>query len=211
LVARESPFSRLPGHVGLIPDGNRRWAEQRGAPRREGYAADILPGLGLLDVCRDYGVQEASIYGFTKDNVRRPQDQVKAFREACVEFALAAAQAGAALLVIGDADSSVFPAELRPFAEQRCAGDLRVNLLVNYGWQWDLAALERAGKLASAGASRIDLVVRWGGRRRLSGFLPVQCTYADIYVCDSLWPDMRTDEFVDALRWYQEQDVTLGG
>ena len=56
-----------------------------------------------------------------------------------------------------------------------------------------------------------DLVVRWGGRRRLSGFLPAQCAYADIYVVDSLWPDMTLQEFIDALQWYQSQDVTLGG
>lgn len=82
---------------------------------------------------------------------------------------------------------------------------------MNYGWQWDLAELGRTGKLASAGAPRIDLVIRWGGRRRLSGFLPVQCAYADIYVVDTLWPDMRIDELLSALRWYEQQDVTLGG
>jgi undecaprenyl diphosphate synthase len=53
--------------------------------------------------------------------------------------------------------------------------------------------------------------VRWGGRRRLSGFLPVQCAYADFYVIDSLWPDSQPEEFLDALAWYQVQDVTLGG
>jgi undecaprenyl diphosphate synthase len=93
----------------------------------------------------------------------------------------------------------------------RSQGDIRVNLLVNYGWQWDFASLERSGALASAGVPRIDLVVRWGGRRRLSGFLPAQCAYADIYVVDTLWPDMTAQEFIDALQWYQAQDVTLGG
>ena len=113
--------------------------------------------------------------------------------------------------VIGDAESPVFPEELLATASERSRGDLRVNLLVNYGWQWDLGALEHTGALASAELSRIDLVVRWGGRRRLSGFLPAQCAYADIYVVDSLWPDMTLQEFVDALQWYQTQDVTLGG
>jgi len=67
------------------------------------------------------------------------------------------------------------------------------------------------GALASRDVSRIDLVIRWGGRRRLSGFLPLQSAYADFYIIDSLWPDMRIDEFRGALAWYQEQDVTLGG
>lgn len=217
-------FSRLPRHVGIIPDGNRRWAEGRGAARREGYPAGIPPGLDLLQVCRELGIEEASVYGFTKENVRRPSDQVSAFREACVDFARQAVDAGAALHVIGDCGSPMFPDALKPFAEARSSGDIRVNLLANYGWEWDLSAgLERArtegrrrrsgwhGLLASAQASRVDLVVRWGGRRRLSGFLPVQCAYADIYVVDTLWPDMEVEEFLSALRWYERQDVTLGG
>jgi undecaprenyl diphosphate synthase len=53
--------------------------------------------------------------------------------------------------------------------------------------------------------------VRWGGRQRLSGFLPIQCAYADFAFADALWPDMRLSEFADALRWYEHQDVTLGG
>ena len=214
-------FSRLPRHVGIIPDGNRRWADARGEPRRTGYAAGLAPGYQLMQLCRDLGIEEATVYGFTKENVQRPADQVRAFRAACVEFAEWAIAAGVALHVIGDHRSSAFPPELVPYAERRSPGDMRVNLLVNYGWQWDLAAaVQSAGKptraeltqrLASARASRIDLVVRWGGRRRLSGFLPVQCAYADVHVIDTLWPDMTLDEFVDALRWYEKQDVTLGG
>lgn len=217
-------FKRVPRHVGFIPDGNRRWAEARGLPRREGYRPGIEPGIRLLRRCRDLGIEEVSIYGFTKENVRRAADQVAAFRQACVEFAGRAADAGAAVLAVGDTDSSVFPDGLRPFARARSAGDLRVNLLVNYGWRWDLlAALRRARAaatvrrselhdlLASRDVSRVDLVVRWGGRRRLSGFLPVQCAYADFFVIDTLWPDSCLEEFDDALSWYQAQDVTRGG
>lgn len=223
-------LSRIPQHVGLIPDGNRRWAVEHGMARRDGYAAGVEPGLQLLELCRDLGIAEASVYGFTKDNVRRARDQVDAFRTACVEFGIAAVESGAALLVLGDTESAVFPDELRPFAAARSDGDIRINMLVNYGWQWDLAGLS-AGRtppvpaspasppsaapifpgIASAMVPRIDLVVRWGGRSRLSGFLPVQCAYADIFVVDSLWPDMQPEAFLEALEWYQTQDVTLGG
>jgi undecaprenyl diphosphate synthase len=92
---------------------------------------------------------------------------------------------------------------------------------VNYGWNWDLNhALEGdegktrrnvADGIASAEISRIDLIVRWGGGRRLSGFLPIQSIYADFYVVDELWPNFSLDQFHDALAWYQDQDVTLGG
>lgn len=97
---------RLPRQIGFIPDGNRRWAEQRGLPKRAGYAAGIEPALRLISLCRSLGVEEVSAYGFTKENVRRPSDQVVAFQETCVEFALAALEAGVALLAVGDTDST---------------------------------------------------------------------------------------------------------
>ena len=93
-------------------------------------------------------------------------------------------------------------------------GGIRVNFLVNYGWEWDLSGAGTGpvqSRLRSHGISRIDLVVRWGGMRRLSGFLPVQSVYADFYVVDRLWPDFQPQDWFDALTWYDRQDVTLGG
>lgn len=223
-TARGLPaFARLPRHIGFIPDGNRRWADARGIPRREGYAAGIEPGLALIETCRALRIAELSIYGFTKENVCRAADQVAAFQRACIDLALRAADAGAALLAVGDANSRAFPAEFRAFTT-RSAGDVRVNLLVNYNWQWDLGealkdpASSRNGRkrdvvasLGSREVSRVDLVVRWGGRQRLSGFLPLQSAYADVRVIDTLWPDMAIEEFLDVLRWYEGQDVTMGG
>jgi undecaprenyl diphosphate synthase len=214
---------RAPRHLGIIPDGNRRWAERQGLSKAAGYEAGIEPALRLLPLCRELGIEEVSAYGFTKENVRRPGDQVASFRSACVEFAQRACAAGAGLLVVGDAKSPAFPEALRPFVGVRAPGTPRLNLLVNYGWRWDVrSGMSRArrerGKLAplssllaSRDVSRVDLVVRWGGRRRLSGFLPLQCAYADIAVVDTLWPDMRVEELIQALAWYGQQDVTLGG
>lgn len=65
--------------------------------------------------------------------------------------------------------------------------------------------------IASAEISRMALIIRWGGRRRLSGFLPFQSIYSDFYVVDELWPDYDIDQVHSALKWYQDQDVTLGG
>ena len=67
------------------------------------------------------------------------------------------------------------------------------------------------GNLYSKDISRIDLIIRWGGHTRLSGLLPVQSVYADFYSIDTLWPDFKPEEFIDALTWYDKQDVTLGG
>lgn len=197
-------------HVGFIPDGNRRWAQARGLGKEAGYAHGITPGLALMDACRTLGIPEISVYGFTKDNTKRPGVQKQAFSTACVDFAREAVRLGASLLVVGDAESAQFPADLYDFCTRRGDG-LKVNLLVNYGWEWDIEGLKHSGRLRSQEVSRLDLVVRWGGGRRLSGFLPIQAVYADFYVVDDYWPDFRLEHFHQAMRWYQKQDRTLGG
>lgn len=208
---------RLPRHLGVIPDGNRRWAVGRGFGKRDGYDAGVEPGLRLIERCEALGIEEVSAYGFTKENVRRPADQVAAFSGACVALGLAAVAHGAAVLAVGDCRSPLFPEALRPYAKRRSPGRLRFNLLVNYGWQWDVRQAAGAGTrslpdaLGSRGVSRIDLVIRWGGRMRLSGFLPMQTAYADLYALETLWPDMAVRELDTALDWYACQDVTLGG
>jgi undecaprenyl diphosphate synthase len=93
---------RLPRHIGFIPDGNRRWAVQRGLPKDQGYSRGIAPGLALFETCKALGVEEVSVYGFRQDNTRRPTEQARSFRAACVAFALEVSSRGAALLVIGD-------------------------------------------------------------------------------------------------------------
>jgi undecaprenyl diphosphate synthase len=199
----------LPRHIGFIPDGNRRWAQQRDLPKEAGYAFGIEPGLSLYEHCKHLGLEEVSVYGFTQDNTRRPAIQTQHFRAACVQFAHEIGRRGAALLVVGDEQSEQFPDELKPFRQRRGSG-IKVNLLINYGWEWDLEGLRR-GALRSADVSRLDLVVRWGGGRRLSGFLPVQSVYADIYVVDAFWPDFQRAHLDAALAWFRQQDRTLGG
>ena len=199
----------LPTHVGFIPDGNRRWAMGRGLAKEQGYGFGIEPGLALFEMCRSLGIPEISIYGFTQDNTKRPSPQCQAFRSACVAYAMEVAHRGADLLVIGDETSTLFPPELRSFLTRRGSG-MKVNLLVNYDWEWDLSGL-REGSIRSQEVSRLDLIVRWGGGRRLSGFLPVQSVYADFYVVDEYWPDFKPEHFEQALKWLKEQDQTLGG
>jgi len=113
------------------------------------------------------------------------------------------------LLVVGDETSMQFPIALKEFRQRQGVG-MKVNLLVNYGWEWDLAGLKNGG-LHSDEVSRLDLIVRWGGARRLSGFLPVQSVYADFYVVDEFWPDFEPQHFDQALAWFKTQDQTLGG
>ncbi len=202
-----------PKHIGIIPDGNRRWALAKGMGKQEGYAYGLDPGIRLLRLAKAQGIEEISYYGFTMDNCKRPKEQVRAFREACVEAVDMLCGEGADLLVVGDSRSKCFPGELRCYQERTSihGGGIRLNFLVNYGWQWDLSHIREDGKPYSQDVSRIDLIIRWGGMRRLSGFLPIQSVYADFYVVDQLWPDYQDEDFLEALVWYREQDVTLGG
>lgn len=211
---------RIPNHVGIIPDGNRRWAEGKGLPKEKGYNSGLPPGLQLYRLCRDLGVKELTFYGFTQDNTKRPPRQVQAFRKACVDAVEMIAKEDAELLVVGNSKSPLFPKELVYYRQRRVLGKggLKVNFLVNYGWQWDLArALNAKAKrcllsnIQSTDISRLDLIIRWGGRTRLSGFLPVQSIYADFFVVDAMWPDFDPKHFYDALEWYSQQDITLGG
>jgi undecaprenyl diphosphate synthase len=200
---------KVPRHIGFIPDGNRRWASLRGLAKEEGYRFGIEPGLTLFEQCKRAAVDEISVYCFTKDNTKRPSVQKRAFTQASVALAREIVDRGAAVLVVGDETSAQFPAELLEFRERRGSG-MKVNLLINYGWEWDLAGLA-SGTLRSHDVSRLDLIVRWGGGRRLSGFLPVQSVYADFFVHDALWPDYEPAHFDQALAWFGEQDQTLGG
>lgn len=202
-----------PEHIGIIPDGNRRWAQANGMKKQDGYAYGLKPGLKLLRLAREQGIKEVTYYGFTADNCKRPPEQFQAFRKACVEAVEMLTGEGADLLVIGDSSSGCFPEELRPYTERTPVhgGGIRVNFLVNYGWKWDLSHIREDGQPYSRDISRIDLIIRWGGMRRLSGFLPMQSVYADFYVAEHLWPDYTDEDFLNALRWYGQQDVTLGG
>lgn len=212
---------RVPNHIGIIPDGNRRWAENKGFGREKGYVAGIDPGLVLFKLCQSAGVKEITYYGFTVDNTKRPTEQREAFTEACINAVRILANEDAELLVIGNTKSPMFPEELLPYTTRRIfgKGGIRVNFLVNYSWKWDLDELKKstsksnniANQIQSNDISRVDLIIRWGGRRRLSGFLPVQSIYSDFYVIDEYWPDFKPQHFYDALNWYNEQDITLGG
>lgn len=212
---------RIPKHIGIIPDGNRRWAVSHGLTKDKGYNAGIDPGFLLFKQCEKIGIKELTFYGFTVDNTKRPSIQKEAFTEACINAVNSLKGEDVEILVLGNTESSCFPKELLPYTKpiKFGTGKTRVNFLINYGWEWDLNSLKTSDKnrknitnnIRSNDISRIDLIIRWGGRRRLSGFLPVQSVYSDFYIIDRYWPDFSTSDLEDALNWYNTQDVTLGG
>ncbi|MGL4344206.1 MAG: undecaprenyl diphosphate synthase family protein [Cellulosilyticaceae bacterium] len=212
---------RIPKHIGIIPDGNRRWAQAEGLGKSQGYTHGLDPGLALLRLAKDTGIKEITYYGFTTDNCKRPKEQFEAFSKACVDAVKLIEKEDVSLLVLGNTDTPMFPTELLPYTTRTNPDKdyIKVNFLVNYGWDWDLGNLSPTTRrrhdilesLHSKDISRIDLVIRWGGRNRLSGFLPVQSVYADFYTLDALWPEFTPAHFTQALEWYHHQDVTLGG
>ncbi|MDZ4823123.1 MAG: undecaprenyl diphosphate synthase family protein [Flavobacteriales bacterium] len=212
---------RFPKHIGIIPDGNRRWAQSNGMAKEQGYMPGVDMGHSFFKQCQQSGVEEVTYYGFTTDNTKRPTVQYQAFSEACIVAVTILSGEDAELLVMGNTESPMFPKKLLPFITRQVfgKGGLKVNFLINYSWEWDLNLLKTANASAkgisrhihSAEISRIDLIIRWGGRRRLSGFLPVQSIYSDFFVIDDYWPDYKPEHFWQAIHWYNEQDITLGG
>lgn len=212
---------RIPAHIGIIPDGNRRWAVAKGLSKEDGYDAGINPGKTLFKLCKEAGVKEITYYGFTSDNTKRPAEQRKAFTKACIDAVTLLSKEDAELLVIGNMDSLMFPKELQQYTTRKIfgRGGIKVNILVNYSWEWDLNYLKTfesqekniLNNIASCDVSRVDLIIRWGGRRRLSGFLPIQSVYSDFYVVEDYWPEFKSNHLYEALEWYNRQDITLGG
>lgn len=202
---------RIPKHIGIIPDGNRRWAKEKGLKKEDGYAYGLNPGVKVVQLAKKYGVEELTYYGFTVDNCKRPKEQVKAFSKACVDAVNRIKGEDVSVRVLGNTKSSCFPEELLAYTEEREPKEadmkkMKVNLLVNYGWEWDMK-----NNWASRNIPRVDMIIRWGGMCRLSGFLPIQSVYSDFYIVKELWPDFSEAQFENALKWYQKQDVTLGG
>lgn len=212
---------RVPKHIAIIPDGNRRWAVDKGFNKEDGYNKGLNPGIQVLKLAKELGIEEITYYGFTTDNCKRPKVQVDAFVKACVDAVNLIAEQDVSLLVVGNDQSKFFPDELRKYRERTDIGNggTKVNFLVNYGWEWDVSEISANSNsrkniletIKSKDISRIDLVIRWGGRRRLSGLLPIQSVYSDFFVIDTMWPDFEKEQFYDAIKWYDKQDITLGG
>lgn len=123
------------------------------------------------------------------------------------------------LRVIGNSNSPMFPWTYCPIPGEkplarRYQGKLPGQLRLALGLTQPIQSQEQnhlQNYICSNDVSRIDLIIRWGGRRRLSGFLPVQSIYSDFYVINDYWPDFKEEHLYEALEWYNQQDITLGG
>ena len=113
---------RVPEHIGIIPDGNRRWALSNNMTKDKGYEHGINPGLEVFKLCQKENIKEVTFYGFTVDNTKRPTEQKLAFTQACIDSVMLLTKEDCEILVIGNTESNAFPKELLPFTtrQKRC-------------------------------------------------------------------------------------------
>lgn len=228
----------LPTHVAIIMDGNGRWAVNRHLPRTTGHAKGVRAVRKVVEYCRKNDVSHLTLFAFSSENWRRPEDEVsllmRLFVQALEREVAQLKEHGVRLRVVGDL--SKFDSKLQGMIEQAqhttAANDkLHLTIAANYGGRWDIlqatkAMLEKSPELADdpsaideqALASHLcmnwapepDLFIRTGGEQRVSNFLIWQLAYAELYFTDCLWPDFSDIELQAAFDWYQARERRFG-
>lgn len=218
-------------HVAIIMDGNGRWAKKRLLPRAIGHQRGVEAVRRVVRGARELGLEALTLYAFSTENWRRPEDEVSDLMSLMKRFILSdleeLAQAGVRLKVIGDYQAfKPDVVELVEKAIARTAGNSGTILAValNYGAQDEIAraAAKAAAKgaitpetiaaeLDTAGMPPLDLLIRTSGELRLSNFLLWQCAYAELLFTDVLWPDFTADHLKEALDAFTTRERRYGG
>ena len=213
-------MQRAPPHVGIIPDGNRRWARRAGIGLEEAYEAGYRRLVEVVDGLYERGARYVTVYVLSRDNALRrpPHERSVIFR--LIEQGLRDLESderlrsrGIAVSVLGD--EAVLPGSVREAARRleaatsgRGGGWLR--LLLGYSSLWEISATLARGRPPSLELPPVDLIIRTGGWRRLSDFVPLASAYAELYFTETLWPDFTLDELDRALEWYSRVQRNFG-
>jgi len=236
----EIDLSRLPKHIGIIMDGNGRWAKKRGLPRTAGHAAGAETFRSVAYYCRDLGIPYLTVYAFSTENWKRPEEEVSAIMDLLRKYLLEALEKmqkdGFRIRFLGDI--TALPEELRDLCLEtvevgnQVDARYQINVCLNYGgrdeiiraakaWAKDVAEgrvlaedlTEEAFSryLDSRGIPDPDLIIRPSGELRLSNFLPWQGAYSEFYFTDELWPDFDAKVLDKALVSYQSRQRRFGG
>ncbi|MDX2109763.1 MAG: polyprenyl diphosphate synthase [Verrucomicrobiota bacterium] len=234
----QPPSNSGPLHVGLIMDGNGRWAQQRGLPRNEGHRQGVENVRRIVRIAGDYGIKYLTLYAFSRENWSRPADEVGALMR-LLEFFLRQQlkelhKNRIKLRTIGRIDE--LPpgiAKLLHEVERETAtyDNWTLVLALNYGSRTEvLDAVEAWHKAVTAGTecatgldwpqfSRYlytadmpdpDLIIRTSGESRVSNFLLMQAAYAEFYFTPKYWPDFAPEDFAAALEWYRKRERRFG-
>ena len=199
----------VPRHIGFIMDGNGRWAALRGLPREAGYAEGLKAMMKVIARLAERGVEAVTVYAYSSENFARPSSETAAILSVVTEWN-AAYDGNMKVTYMGDvyALGDEF-ADSVDDIEKRTEnnGGLHLNIAFAYGGRDDiLNAAKRCydkgeftreafeNNLASAGLPPLDLVIRSGGEKRLSGFMLYEAAYSELYFTDKLWPDFDGDD-----------------
>jgi undecaprenyl diphosphate synthase len=234
-LARQVNFEQLPSHIAIIMDGNGRWAAQRHLPRVEGHRAGIDSVREVVETSARLGIDVLTLYAFSVENWKRPRAEVNTLMmllKRYIRLELSTLlQNNIRFRVIGRAE------ELAPDVQQELEIGIRqtagntgmlFNIALNYSGRAEIVdAARRAiaeglaaddlderrfGELLyTAGQPDPDLLIRTSGEMRVSNFLLWQIAYSEIWVTETLWPDFRRRDLLDAVVAYQKRDRRYGG
>ena len=235
----EVDFTRLPRHIAIIMDGNGRWAKKRGLPRTAGHAAGAETFRTIATYCKDIGLDYLTVYAFSSENWKRPEEEVGAIMGLLKKYLLEAIgqmeRDRVKMEFFGDL--SPLTPELRELCQRtreisRHYEGCQVNICLNYGGRDELVRAAQAfaqdcidgradpnhlnadrlsGYLYSRGVPDPELIIRTSGELRLSNFLLWQAAYSEFYITDVLWPDFSKEELHRAIAAYQSRDRRFGG
>jgi len=231
--------TKLPRHVAVIMDGNRRWAKRKLLGGFQGHRAGVETVRVLLKLCRELGIAHLTIYAFSTENWQRSDEEVaflmSLFEEVIQRELNELVANGVRLRFIGDLAG--LPTTLRTrMAESEAQtahnSAVTLNVAANYGGRRELVEAARqlarrvaAGELSPEAIDEQalaaclytsdqpdpDLLIRTSGEARLSNFLLWQLAYTELYLTDVLWPEFRQPQFLDALLSYQARERRFGG
>lgn len=229
------PVAAMPQHVAVIMDGNGRWAKKRFLPRVAGHVKGVELVREMVRACLERGIQYLTLFAFSSENWRRPQEEVtllmQLFVKALEQEVEKLDRNGVRLRIIGDL--SRFDPKLQALirkGEEKTAANTRLDLTIaaNYGGRWDIVQAmnrmllaqpeKREGwqesdlepYLSMSYAPEPDLFIRTGGEERISNFLLWQLAYTELYFTATLWPDFDTAEFDKAISSFQQRERRFG-
>ena len=210
-------------HMGIIMDGNGRWALARDLPRVSGHRAGVETVSRVVEAAPAAGVGILTLFAFSSDNWRRPREEVEALMRLLADYLQKETQRsvdqGVRIEMIGRRDR--LDAELRAAIERAEAATasgtrLRLRMAVDYsGRDAILAAARRVANLSresleDALGPPVDLLIRTGGERRLSDFLLWECAYAELIFSRRMWPDFGAEDLLGAVREFRGRDRRFG-
>jgi undecaprenyl diphosphate synthase len=232
-------WERLPRHVGIIMDGNGRWAKGRGLPRVAGHRAGVEAVRAAVDTSARLGLGALTLYAFSTENWKRPRLEVDALMRMLKRYLRLELEEidrqNIRFQTIGRTGAlpESVQREIQKAVERTAANDgLVLSVALNYGGRAEIVDACRAAvsrlveqgrapfeideelierELYTQGLPELDLLVRTSGEMRISNFLLWQAAYSEIYVTETLWPDFRRVHLLEAIVEYQRRDRRFGG